>query len=202
MLKNLKKSLLVFSFVIPLGYNTGYIHADLGTGASALSCKTFGGVKDYFYSKPASGKSGFAEKAAQLKEKAANLTKVGFIITNKSPNNIKVTLYNHSVSKLGVYTDEIAPKETLSVEEDISVPTFVKIVDAKANKTNFYDITAQDKTIYVHWDGTRLYPQKGPLNGLLGVTDNCYNLKNNVKTNDIKKLTEQEAQTKIKNFNK
>lgn len=47
---------------------------------------------------------------------------------------------------------------------------------------------APGTTVYVNWDGKKIYPQRGPFLGLTGKTDRGYSTENNVKLSSIKLL--------------
>jgi hypothetical protein len=151
-------------------------------------------------------------------------TKVGFSLRNKSGKDIYVTAENDSLLRGSNIASQFLQKHF--GEPDLYLLKNNKFLDLQLNiekptKLTLYDCASLDgcdikkarkviqatftpnKTIYINWDGSKLYKQRGPLKGLGGkvkdagepitnliphATDQGYNLSNNVDDNDIKKI--------------
>lgn len=115
----------------------------------------------------------------------------GFSIHNKSNKRILVEVKNNiglfDKMKAAVMTEavEMAVDAFYDKKIDITKKTEVVLyaVDTKqpVSKATF----SPNKTIFINWDGQKIYPQRGPLKGLTGKTDKGYSLKNNVSARDI-----------------
>lgn len=117
----------------------------------------------------------------------------GFSLHNKSNGAIAVVVDNgtSTFGKLKSFimteADTVLKDRFFDKQIDLSKKTTLSIFDKNGNA--FYKAEFPlNKTIYVNWDGTKLYHQRGPLKGLTGKTDAGYSLKNNVKDIEIRSV--------------
>jgi hypothetical protein len=121
----------------------------------------------------------------------------GFSLHNKAGKAIWVTVNNdQSLGKKveGFFTTK-ANKVTNKAfyDKDIKTNKETELIVFDDNENELVKATfTKDMTIYVNWDGKKLYPQRGPLKGVLGkvskklgLTDQGYSLANNVTEDDI-----------------
>lgn len=115
----------------------------------------------------------------------------GFSLHNKSNKKILVQVQNNVgiVDKLksGLVIEgvEVAPNAFYDKKIDITKKTTMTLYTIENQRPYYRATFSLNKTIYVNWDGQKLYHQKGPLMGIMGKTDRGYSLKNNIADNDI-----------------
>lgn len=137
---------------------------------------------------------------------AAGTTKIGFSLHNKSSQQIFVTVENDSLIKEkgvsgflqktfgGPSLYRVAKGAFLDLSLNIAKPTKLTLYDCSSldqcdtsNARIISKVTfTPNKTIYINWDGKKVYKQRGPLKGITQATDKGYDLANNVETSDIK----------------
>jgi hypothetical protein len=149
-------------------------------------------------------------------------TKVGFSLRNLWGDVVYVTVENESVT--GVSNLESLFIEKRSGQPDLYQLSGHMFLDLELNiekptKLTLYDCTSLDscditkarkliqatftpnKTIYINWDGSKLYQQRGPLKSsggklkdtakampIANATEQGYDLSNNIDDSDIKKI--------------
>lgn len=153
------------------------------------SAPVFAGILEGGY-KGVSCKLTGSEKVYSPKTGGKNTTDIAFSLNNKSGGAIyfkvnnggAITRFGQSLTK---GADLLTKNAVAESKLDISNKTILTIYDNKGTELIEAEFP-KNKTIYINWDGTNLYKQKGPLMGLTGVNDNCYSLKNNVADNEIK----------------
>jgi hypothetical protein len=201
-MKKVSQLMLVVALV-----STIFLPAFVSAGLfKALKCSL---GDSYLYVWPASMHKDWEAKAA----KGVKATAIGFSLRNKTKKPIYVMIKNNSfgyeqqkelIGKVkGLVTKNeaiypVEPDQFLDLPMNVSNYTTLKILNAstlneakEATATNKAPVLSAtftpDKTMYVNWDGTSLYPQQGPLSGKANVTDRCYGLNKNVKKEDIRK---------------
>ena len=105
----------------------------------------------------------------------------GFSLRNKSPKDIFIEIKSGNQPKR---TAKLLSGGLLVHKIDLIESTSLVIQQVSGGAVYRYGFTV-GKSLYLNWDGIRLYPQRGPLSGLTGKTDEGYPLKNNVKERDI-----------------
>lgn len=121
----------------------------------------------------------------------ANTTKVGFSLHNKANNAIYITVENSTSNKKKL--TRVIRGAFFEAEMNISQPTTLTIYDCKdldscnpgSSRVAYRATFTKNKTIFINWDGAKVYKQRGPLLGATGVTDHDYDLANNVEASDI-----------------
>ena len=94
----------------------------------------------------------------------------------QSMQQLPLTVNTSSTIYVEVYPDTNSPAELR-----------MKMAEFNPNK---FSINAAGKTVYLSWNPSKspsLYPQTGPLMGLMGKTESGLSLSNNVKSSEIKK---------------
>ena len=125
-----------------------------------------------------------------------NTTNIGFSLHNKGSHAIYIDVRNEKgLEKAGNFLKNLVQKEADTVLKDrfldkpidISKDTTL-IIYNKDGKEIYKATFTKNKTIYINWDGSKLYPQRGPLKGLTKATDAGYSLRKNVIQSDIRPL--------------
>ncbi len=135
-------------------------------------------------------------------------TKIGFSLHNKSSKTLYVTVENDSLIKekgvSGFLQKTFGGPNMYRVLKGAFLDLPLNI--AKSTKLTLYDCSSLDecdtssariikrvtftpnKTMYINWDGSKIYKQQGPLKGLTKATDKGYELNNNVIESDIRSI--------------
>ena len=123
----------------------------------------------------------------------------GFELFNKASNTITVTIF---INDKFAETRDVAPQgkltKTIDLNQPIQIGIYNKVTkittgffsrEITPNPDYFFELDASGKTKYVTWNPAKspsLYPQTGPLMGLMGKTESGYPLSDNLKKEQIR----------------
>jgi hypothetical protein len=121
------------------------------------------------------------------------------ISTNHAEPNFE--LYNKDKAPIGVMIGSqqqiVQANKQLALTINSSQSLYIEVYPNTSIKENMmmvtpykFKINAQGKTVYLSWNPTKsspLYPQTGPLMGLMGKTESGLSLSNNISSSNIQK---------------